>query len=579
MKRCKVFSTKTKQILITSVAALLVTACGGTGQDDGSVSNFTQKYSGVALDGYLARATVYIDTNNNAIRDSWEAWAFTDNDGYYSYNPLTKTDYCAATATEQQRQYCLASNVEHSNVVVRIDSGYDVITGEPFLGQMSRRVDATDQNNVTNSVVSPLTSLLTNVETESDRNSLLTALNISNDDLNVDYLNTNGDATGNGGIDSSLLNASLKVHKVVTVLSDRLTDTYDKIGDEGGTPSDATSLLYQNLAQELVTSGNTLDVTLGDATALVNVLDASEANLRSIYKDSDLTLPVDIGSATNRSAIERVINITNNIPSVVNTLIDPAGIALTLSEATGSTRALETLVIKTVNEKASAEDNSIDNAIAFFDNQLGANQALIDALVTSLSNDAADITSLAATDFDFNSVEEITSAATLPDEAEAFTQTGGKQLRISNLDLGSAPNKVDDVEVELYFNGASNDIDGSFTACVKFIEGANSDTGALGEGNTRGELIDGFWSLLGATTDDVEAYSMLITLTFLGTTYQAIMKPAGMETVADVEYNAIRFDFDGDLVTWHSAEGMVETESVPATNEACQQRLPSRVGL
>ncbi|MBV1882229.1 MAG: hypothetical protein KUG82_11370 [Pseudomonadales bacterium] len=552
------------------ILPILLSGCGGTGQDDGSVSSFNQQFSGLAVDGYLARATVFIDTDNNGTRDPWEPWAFTDNDGYYSYNPLTLTDYCAATATEQERQYCLVTNVEYSNVVIRIDSGYDVLTGEPFIGQMSRRVNAQEES-VSDSVISPLTSLFANVEDASERETLLTSLEIDESDLDVDYLN----ADGSGEVNASLLNTALKIHKVVTVLSDRLTDTYEEIGESYGTPNDASSTVYNEMAQALLGSTETMDNALENTSVLVSILDGAEENLRDIYSDIDETPPTDMGSATESGGFERVAEVASSIPNLIDTLLDGTDTELTLEEAVGGARALETLVIKTVNEEET-DDSSIDNVIAFFEDSTKTD--LVEALVQSLSQDSADMSSLTENDFsgeDFDSVEEVSGAANLGEDASAFTQVGGLQIRVSDLDLGSAPASLDDAELEFYFNGEANDIDGSFQACIKYVDDANVN-GTLGDGNTQGELVSGFWSLLGASEGDVTSYSLLITITFLGTTYQTIMKPYGTETVEGVEYNKLRFDYDGEINVWHSEEGFTATTTIPSTNSECAARLPSR---
>ncbi len=145
------------------------------------------------------------------------------------------------------------------------------------------------------------------------------------------------------------------------------------------------------------------------------------------------------------------------------------------------------------------------------------------------------------------------------------------------MDSDNGPQDLDDAEIELYFSGDSGSISGAFTACVKYIEGATTES--LGEGNTRGEIVDGFWSLLGADIETGESYSLLLTLTFLGTTYQAIMKPAGTQLIGDTTYELIRFDNLDEINVWHSELGLVETGVVPQTNEECQERLPSRVGL
>jgi len=570
MKKVMKSHTKSKIALALSTAILL-SACGGTDQDQGVVSTAEQVFGGQAIDGYLARATVYIDTNNDATRNAWEPFAFTDNNGYFSFNPLTNTNYCAATATAEQSQYCLRTNALLTSAVVRIDGGYDVTTGEPFVGQMSRRILNIPDTGIDNTIVSPLTSILTNVETETDQETLLSALNIEATDLDIDYFN----ADGNGEVDSRLLNSALKIHKVVAVLSDRLTDTYDEIGEELGTPNDASSAVYTQLAQQLMDTNYDFNTLIESELDLATVLNNAETALQDIYIRKDINLPADIGSTNNPENFARVIDVAASISNVVDSLIDPNA-AISEPDVLGSVRALESVVIKALEETNT--DTSIDNAVSFL---TGDNTALIDSLLANLALETADVPLLAQNDFsgsDFDSIEDINQASTLPQGTQPFTQIGGLTLKVSDLDLGQSPNRLEDKEVEFYFNGTAEDLEGSFSACVKYIDDASSD-GTLGEGNTRGELIDGFWSLLGAQSDNVESYSALLTINFLGATYQAILKPGGEETITDVVYNKIRFDFDGELVTYHSEEGVTSTTVIPNTNEECQQRLPSRIGI
>ncbi len=555
---------------VIASSALLV-ACGGTGQDDGSASDFSQSFDGVVIDGYLARTTVFLDTNNDGTRNPWEPFAFTDNQGYFSYNPLTDTNYCASDATAEQAQYCLNTNVHYSNVVIRVDSGYDVLTGEPFVGQLSRRLTNVGESDVSDTLISPITSLLTNVEETSDQNTILSTLGLEQDDLDVDYLNENG----TGGINAPILNAALKVHKVVAVLSDRLTDTYDQIGEEVGTPNDASSAVYSELAQQLSSSGLDFDGTVADDTSIATVLNNAETTMREIYEDNEFDLPADMGSVETPTQFSRVIDVASNIVDVVNSVVDPLG-DITADEVVGQASAIESVVIKALEE--GTDDATIDAAADFFTNS--ANDALVEALITSLAEETADVASLAENDFsgtDFDSEEEIAGAAQLPSDAIPFAQIGGMQIKVSDLDLGNGPQDLDDAEIELYFSGDSGSTSGAFTACVKYIEGATTES--LGEGNTRGEIVDGFWSLLGADIETGESYSLLLTLTFLGTTYQAIMKPAGTQLIGDTTYELIRFDNLDEINVWHSELGLVETGGIPQTNEECQERLPSRVGL
>lgn len=565
----------TKQNLrsaVAAVTALALIGCGGTGQDNQSPSTSSTQFTGVAIDGALARATVYLDSNNNGTRDPWEDYAFTDNDGYYSFNPKTNTNYCADSAPASEKIYCLQSSRSFSDVIVRVDGGYDLLTGEPFLGQMSRRVDMTDVTDSVDSVVSPLTTLLTDISDTTDRSSVLNALRIGESDLDVNYLDTDGA----GGINANLLNVSLKIHKSVTVLSDRLNDNYSELNSAVGVMNDPSSQIYRNLARELVDNNeNGLNAVLQDSQALTRVLDRSESVLRNLYTDKELSLPTDLGSIETPNQFSRVVNVSMNIPSVVDKLINP--VEIDTPSTLGGARALESLIIKSVNERT--DDSSIDAAINFFLDE--TNNNLITALTSSLASDRADLSALVSNDFsgsDFDSEEDVTQASRLEDNAQPLSEIAGKSLRVAELDLGYGPSNLKDAEVEFYFMGNATDLSGPLDACVKYIEDANVD-GTLGDGSTRGELVTGYWSMLGASNDNRSSFSVLLTIEFLGATYQAILKPNGSATIGNVTYERIRFDFDGEIKSWYSATGLTLTEVVPSTNEDCETRLPSRIGL
>ncbi len=562
-----------RTLLSVCLSAALLTACGGTGQDNGSPSSIKQEFSGAVLDGYLARATVFLDSNNNGTRDAWEAYAFTDNEGFYSFNSNTNTDYCADTATPQEQQYCLVSRTSHTNVVVRVDGGYDVLTGEPFLGQMTRRVNANDQSLPTDSLISPLTSVLTSALTDEQTATMLNALGLQPGDLDTDYLNSDG----SGSIDAALLNKALTIHKAVTVLADRLTDTYDEIGENFGTPNDASAAVYSALADSIASIG-TLDGAL-QPNALYQILDTAEEELKAVYKRKDLTLPADMGDAVNPQSFQRIADIVSDIAPVVDALINDTDASATIDNIAGRARALESLVIKAVNE-SEVNDATIENAVEFFTNN--SNEPLLGALIDSLDADTADLGTLSTNDFsgtDFDSVLEIAASSSIPANALPITRVGGTTLRLSDLFLGSAPAKLDDSEVEFYFEGQAEDTNGSFTACVKVIDDANED-GTLGDGNTRGDVADGFWSILPSPgLGDDDTYNLVMTINFLGATYQGIVKAGGVENIGGIDYQAMRFDNDGKLETWYTQTGFVEGGTAPADSADCEARLPSRVGI
>ncbi|WP_246434601.1 hypothetical protein [Teredinibacter haidensis] len=545
-------------------------ACGGSGQDVGSPSHVDTVLSGRVIDGYLARATVFMDTNNNGTRDAWEPFAFTDDEGYYSYNPNTDTDYCAADASAALQQYCLRLNTVLATAVIRVDGGYDVQTGEPFIGQLSRRVDINTE--VENDfIVTPITTLLTSIDGEENQHAVLNRLGLNAPDLDVDYLH-------NDSISPQLINTALTIHKSVTILSDALTDTYFEIGENLGTPNDASQLVYKNLAEFVLAGEDDVETLLASEGTLLSVLENTEDELRSIYTLRELDLPADMGSPFSPGAFERTVEHVVQVPNVVDHIINIQQTVHSADELEGAVRLLETIVVKNLNENGGI-DTTIENAINFVTNS--DNAALLVGLTESLGENNAFVSELVNNDFfgdDFDTVEDFQQAVSLPEGAEAFSALAGKKVHLSDPDLGQAPNDLKDIEVAFFFSGEQGAVSGSIKACAKYIDGASSE-GSLGEGNTRGELVEGFWTLLGATADNNESYSVLLTMTFLGATYQSIIKPAGTLVVDGQERYALRFDFDGDIRDWHTENGFEENGVIPQTAEDCEELLPSRVGI
>ena len=562
-----------RTLLSTAFAsAFALTACSGGDQDQGQVTSTQKVFSGVAVDGHIARAKVFFDSNNNGTRDPWEDFAFTDDEGYYSYNPNSDTDYCASSATAEQQQYCLRTNSTLTNAVIRVDGGYDRLTGEPFLGQLSRRVNTANPADQQNLVISPISSLLSSLNDSQRENTLLAQVGLDRSSLDIDYLN----ASGNGEVDAHLLNTAIKVHKLVTVLSDKVDDNYGEMREQPGMPNDASGAVYESLAEYILNNNQDLNTVASNPTALISVLDASESRIRQFYDQRDLDLPADVGDSQNPGQFLRTASVASQVPQIVDRLLNVFDTAMDQGQVLGNARALEAVIIKAVNENG--VDTSIDNAFNFFLDS--NNDSLIESLRIALSDNQADISALANNDFtgdDFDSSQEITAAARIRDDAAAFRDLNGKKLRISELDLGFAPSNLKDIELELYFSAGDNGLSGSIVACAKYIDGASQTK--LGEGNFRGEILSGYWSLLGATEIDPSSYSLLLTFDFLGANYQAIMKPAGLTTISSQQYHQIRFDYNGDFKIWHSAAGFTEQDSLPTTSADCASRLPSRVGL
>lgn len=555
-------------------SVMTLSACGGTGQDEGQVSNTVQVAQGLAIDGYLARSLVFLDSNNNGTRDAWEPVAFTDNEGYFSYNPLTQTNYCADDASEQEQQYCLQTAINYDDVILRIDGGYDVSTGEPFVGQLSRRVKLSELSGTDSAiVVTPLSSLLSYFKSQDELDPLLEKLGFSEQSealLNLDYFDLVSQNR------PELININLKLHKAVSILDDFLTDHYSKIGDEFGTPNDASAFLYRALAKHMVNSETSVEAFLANPSSWTGVIKDAESDIKNVYDIKDFS---DVNELTDAD-VNRVINVVYDVSKIIDQWIDVKTGVTSNEQLRGYARALEVLTAKAMDNLYASD---LANAIDFF---TSANKAaLADALISSLSGDNFDLAAVINGSFEgpnFASAEAVKQLAQIEDGLSPFHDVAGRRLKVSDLVKVSNPSDLEDKEFEFYFQGESGDLSGKFIACAKYIDDASRHSDGslrLGEGNVEGERVQGFWSLLGANASNgYQSYSLLLTIDFLGATYQAIMKLGSQVSLPTGYRHRIRFDSDDGIRSWYSVDGMMENlESIPQDDNACKERLGLRL--
>jgi len=152
--------------LALAATAVLLTACGGGGGGSGSANAL----SGVAVDGYLQGATVFLDMNRNGVLDAGEPSTVTDLNGRYAL------DYSGVTGAI-------------TGLPVVVTGGVDSDTGFAFAGKLSAPVDAAKQAQV----VTPLTTLVDAMvaqglaaDVASAKQKVATALGLTVDQLSTD---------------------------------------------------------------------------------------------------------------------------------------------------------------------------------------------------------------------------------------------------------------------------------------------------------------------------------------------------------------------------------------------------------
>ena len=125
-----------RAMLAALTMATLLSACGGGGGSSGAQVP-ANALTGVAVDGYLQGATVFLDVNRNGTQDAGEPATTTDLNGRYVL------DHSAVPAPI-------------AGLPVVVTGGVDSDTGFAFTGQLSAPVEAARQAQV----VTPLTTLV-----------------------------------------------------------------------------------------------------------------------------------------------------------------------------------------------------------------------------------------------------------------------------------------------------------------------------------------------------------------------------------------------------------------------------------
>jgi hypothetical protein len=140
---------KYSRIALAIAVGYSLFACGGADKtQDGVLPSDIQlpakdtstPIAGLAMDGFIANGLVWIDIKDNDSVDGTEPTAYTDSQGYFSYNPNTGINYCEAEKIHLQ-QYCLKTGLTQGNVEVKVAKGIKVVSGVPFRNVLSTTVN------------------------------------------------------------------------------------------------------------------------------------------------------------------------------------------------------------------------------------------------------------------------------------------------------------------------------------------------------------------------------------------------------------------------------------------------------
>ncbi len=235
-----------KTLLGFTIAALMA-GCSMTDQDAGTGEQGAP-VKGLMVDGYVAQALVFGDTNENNLLDSWEPWALTDGDGFYGTNTVSGDDYCALPEDADKAVHCLRMPVGRDDVLVRMVGGYDVVTAQPFYGTLSMRVTKTQASSGV--VATPISSLVAHLS-DADQASMAANEGVTDvANLLRDFMDFSDPA--NDAENLVLQALALRIHKAVDFIAHGVEARYTAGGfnDNADMPKDATSLVYEAFAGE-----------------------------------------------------------------------------------------------------------------------------------------------------------------------------------------------------------------------------------------------------------------------------------------------------------------------------------------
>jgi hypothetical protein len=502
-----------KKIAIITLVAWLA-ACSNAENQDSGTSRLVS-VNGLSQDGYISGAIIWHDVNNDISLDSGEPSAKTDEEGYFSrssaYNPdgtpRTPIDYCNPAATETQQNYCLQIQIPDNGekeLIIRTQSGTDILTGEPFRGSVAIRTSVVN-GTILNVVATPLTSILMHM-TDAQAATFAAAEDLSLVQLNSDFLEftlANENAVRS---QAQLMQSALQAHKTVEAISAVLNKRYPVVGTSDG-PSDTSDFVYQALADSFSRinankTGNliTLSDFIKESFNTASVFNGAENRLRDHLVVTGaqnlaafpaaafiVTGPVVTSLSKKLSDLNSSISDTMNIAD-----FDGVGtLPLNRDRAFAKAKVVEVIkdtVVKHIDDSTDLENinfGDIDDQVEKARDLIGKVEEIKTAggglLVSGI---VADIYANPGT----ADLDTVLSNQTRHPDSSLKGKLAGNLLKISER------NGSEEGELLFFFKGDSVDANsGGVEFCARFDSDINSDVN--GPDDTLGSFYSGTWNI------------------------------------------------------------------------------------
>jgi len=558
-----------KNTFLAITLSSLMAGCSVTEQDVGLGSD--AELGGRVVDGYIARAIVFVDSNENGVLEAWESRAYTDGDGYFTYNPLDQVNYCVADTPRSLAIHCLRFPIGIDESLIRVLGGYDITTGEPFKGMMTLRASPnTDVALLNNS--SPITSLLA-VMNHDNVNALAASMGYADTSpLLQDFLQRLEDIEDNDQESQRrvLTGAALQAHKMVDVLAHYLEGllTSNKFGDSKGLPEDSTPFVYQAMATVISTqlatdSSFDLNTFFKTNTSIKTVIEKAAELIEKVAKNDDESVSISLPDNDGKLIVaNRAVELAEFIQTLfsaseITNIGPPVTPFSDKQDIQARLRAIEvvtTLLRKQANITSDPTSVAVDEVRSAMELATGTNSS---SYLVGLSSDKVDIQDLASTistnvkngletEADVANFDERKSMQDQLALDQPITQiidktapvTEAFSLNLTEKTATDAPSTAEEDKVDFKFN-----TDGTLTANIKFSDNQSSDfnidTTKDKENGDPGEPLPGTWEPINDTT-------MLVNIEVAGVVQPVIVK-------TDSDGSGYKFDYGGKLIEWDGA--------------------------
>ncbi|MDT0596352.1 hypothetical protein [Glaciecola petra] len=632
-----------KPIICTATVALLLGCGDATEEQDAPLVPVDNRVTitGLAMNGYVANALVWVDLRQNGTPDGFEPFAFTDNEGYISYNPNTGINYCASNEQSEQR-YCLQTGTQTGEVTLKAAKGIELLSGEAFRSVLSANIMLENaqanlsalealgarpignasawQADIDDAMIklSPLSSLNSYLPAGSDLVSVLLGAGFDiqadmpvNEVLSIDYIAGIKEESLNRAVSADLFAASVMISRIVDTLSvnlDKATEFLDMGQD--GLPISTADSAYKGLAESLASGSSTSadrQASSGKTHSVVANLNAEQAltsavaNLLNILGQSDFLSSAvqsrismvsenselsDLLASIGDTALNHFNDIQNDSDLSTDLLTLNQTVTLpTLTEAIAFASTQNALGINRLATFMADPDNRITEILA------QATQDFVDErddeTVLTLSFDLNSLTQdlLVLAEQNEEALASEENQVTLTQLAEVETADDSSFWTGNLLSLSGFQDGNEQGQAVMFFDGEESDSAGQLIMCIAYQNESNPSD------NISGKRFDGSWSIIGGASQNrlsLVAEGFTIQMKVLGETLGSDIPSdqqiPSLPRIPNEMYGKFGFTLNEDTATWHSDDasvnqsyGLLSADTVPQSDEDCRAILELRI--